>query len=217
MENRRCEQLEVFVIDEDCIIRGLMTIANGWTCFLIAAALMFGAGCAGWGGRMENADDLASSPSMPDVMVMNDGTRVTTPAQWQQRRAEMKAVLEHDLLGAAPPPPGNLVASELDHRTLRHGRVDYWRVKLTFGSDHQLALEAAIFVPTKGAGPFATIVMPWFYPTPGSAVVPTTLPATERRRRSPKRQPIGKTRRKNPSRRTRRGTPSRRRWIADMR
>ena len=43
--------------------------------------------------------DLAARAGMPDVMLMNDGTKVSTPAQWQKRRAEMKKTLEYYFTG----------------------------------------------------------------------------------------------------------------------
>jgi hypothetical protein len=39
---------------------------------------------------------------------MNDGTKVSTPAQWGKRRAEMKQILEYYFAGLAPPPPENV-------------------------------------------------------------------------------------------------------------
>ena len=33
-------------------------------------------------------------PKLPDVLTMNDGTKVTTPAQWKKRRAEIKALFD---------------------------------------------------------------------------------------------------------------------------
>src|SRR6202789_2172110 len=31
-------------------------------------------------------------PKLPDLLTMNDGTKVTTPAQWQKRRAEINGM-----------------------------------------------------------------------------------------------------------------------------
>src|ERR1700689_2269338 len=36
-------------------------------------------------------------PKLPDVLTMNDGTKVTTPAQWKKRRAEIKAMFDEDV------------------------------------------------------------------------------------------------------------------------
>lgn len=38
-------------------------------------------------------------PSLPDPLVMNDGTKVTTPAQWTKRRAEIKELFDREVYG----------------------------------------------------------------------------------------------------------------------
>jgi hypothetical protein len=41
-------------------------------------------------------------PKIPDLLTMNDGTRVTTPAQWNKRREEIKALFDEDVYGKYP-------------------------------------------------------------------------------------------------------------------
>jgi lysophospholipase L1-like esterase len=41
--------------------------------------------------------------SMPDPLVMNDGTKVTRPDQWLQRRAEIVELFEREVYGRIPP------------------------------------------------------------------------------------------------------------------
>src|SRR5690242_17092702 len=41
-------------------------------------------------------------PALPDPLVMNDGTRVTTPAQWAKRRAEIKEFFDREVYGRVP-------------------------------------------------------------------------------------------------------------------
>src|SRR3954471_1804727 len=41
-------------------------------------------------------------PALPDPLVMNDGTRVTTPAQWTKRRAEIKELFDREVYGRVP-------------------------------------------------------------------------------------------------------------------
>ena len=41
-------------------------------------------------------------PKLPDVLTMNDGSRVTTPAQWKKRRAEIKAMFDENVYGKYP-------------------------------------------------------------------------------------------------------------------
>ena len=41
-------------------------------------------------------------PTLPDPLVMNDGTKVTTPAQWTKRRAEIKELFDREIYGRVP-------------------------------------------------------------------------------------------------------------------
>jgi hypothetical protein len=40
-------------------------------------------------GKLPGVDRLPVRSEMPDVMLMNDGTKVTTRAQWEKRREEI--------------------------------------------------------------------------------------------------------------------------------
>ena len=37
-------------------------------------------------GKMPGANELPARTSMPDVLTMNDGTKVSTAQEWQKRR-----------------------------------------------------------------------------------------------------------------------------------
>ncbi|MGC2399233.1 MAG: acetylxylan esterase [Acidobacteriaceae bacterium] len=41
-------------------------------------------------------------PKLPDVLTMNDGTKVTTATQWAKRRAEIQAAFDEDVYGKFP-------------------------------------------------------------------------------------------------------------------
>lgn len=41
-------------------------------------------------------------PDLPDPLVMNNGSRVTTPAQWKARRAEIKELFDREVYGRVP-------------------------------------------------------------------------------------------------------------------
>jgi len=97
---------------------------------------------------------------------MFDGTRVTKRAQWQTRRAEIKAVLEHYELGHAPPPPGNVSGEEIKSATVLDGAAKYRLVHLKFGPNQSVGFDIAIFAAAKG-GPFPTFINPSFFSTPG--------------------------------------------------
>ena len=47
---------------------------------------------------------LPAHSALPDPLVMRDGSRVTTKAGWQSRRApELRALFSHYMYGARPP------------------------------------------------------------------------------------------------------------------
>ena len=120
-------------------------------------------------GTFPDVNDLPVRKEMPDVMTMNDGTKVTTVERWRQRREEMKQILEYYELGHAPPPPGNVTGQDIKSLTLLDGTVKYRLVHLKFGPGGKLGFDIAIFTPAKG-GPFPTIINPSFSSTPGVAV-----------------------------------------------
>jgi hypothetical protein len=115
---------------------------------------------------MPEVKDLPVQKEMPDVMTMDDGTKVATPAQWLARREEMKAILEHYELGHAPPPPGNVSGKDIQTHLVLDGAANFRLVHLKFGPDEKLGFDVAIFTPAKG-GPFPTIINPSFFSTPG--------------------------------------------------
>src|SRR5579859_2306996 len=41
-------------------------------------------------------------PKLPDVLIMNGGTRVETPEQWKTRRAELKVMFDENVYGKYP-------------------------------------------------------------------------------------------------------------------
>ena len=62
---------------------------------------------------MPGVDQLPNRPEMPDVMTLNNGQKVKTAKQWEQRRVEMTNTLNWYALGEAPPPPGNVKGTEV--------------------------------------------------------------------------------------------------------
>jgi hypothetical protein len=119
---------------------------------------------------MPGVRELPVRKEMPDVLVMNDGTRVTTQEQWQKRREEMRRILEYYAVGLAPPPPGNVKGQEIKSEMVLGGKVKYRLVHLTFGPGQTLGLDIGIFTPSSG-GPFPALVMPGGTP-PGATPLP---------------------------------------------
>jgi hypothetical protein len=128
-------------------------------------------------GILPGVKDLPVRKEMPDVMVMNDGTRVTTPQQWKKRREEMKRILAYYAVGQMPPAPGNVKGKEVKSETVLEGSVTYRLIHLTFGppsgekaGDSKLGLDIGIFTPAAG-GPFPAIILQAGSP-PGAALLP---------------------------------------------
>jgi hypothetical protein len=125
-------------------------------------------------GRLPGVNELPARPEMPDVLVMNDGTRVTTARQWPTRRAQVRRTLEYYATGLMPPPPGNVRGIEVLSSTVLDGRARYRLVRLTFGPKGQLSLNVGIFTPA-ARGPFPAVILQGEMP-PGGPVLPRLPP-----------------------------------------
>ena len=125
-------------------------------------------------GTLPGVDQLPVRKELPGVMVMNDGTRVTTRRQWEKRRDEMKRILVYYAIGQAPPAPGNVKGKEVKSEMVVDGAVKYRLVHLTFGPAEKLALDIGIYTPASG-GPFPAIILQSGTP-PGGATLPRLAP-----------------------------------------
>jgi hypothetical protein len=136
-------------------------------------------------GELPGVNELPVRNEMPDVMVMNNGKKVTTVQQWKKRREEIRKILEYYAVGQAPPAPGNVKGKEVLSETALDGRVKYRLVHLAFGPDEKLSLDIGVFTPAQG-GPFPAVIMMGSAP-PGSKALPrlTAPPATGGRGLSP--------------------------------
>ena len=135
-------------------------------------------------GTLPGVKDLPVRTEMPDVMVMNDGTKVTTGQRWEKRREEMKRILEYYAVGQMPPPPGNVKGKEIKSEIVLDGAVKYRLVHLTFGPGEKLSLDIGVYTPV-GGGPSPTIILQ-SGAAPGGSVLPRlpagTQPRPRRRR-----------------------------------
>lgn len=119
---------------------------------------------------LPRAANLPSRPDLPDVFVMNDGTRVTSSAQWPARRAELLATLAHYAVGHTPPAPGNVTGCVVSTQSLAEGKFTYRLIRLTFGPAAKLSLDVGLFTPA-GPGPFPVVIAPAGTP-PGATPLP---------------------------------------------
>jgi hypothetical protein len=120
---------------------------------------------------LAGVEALPVHAAMPDVLTMNDGTKVTTAGQWQKRREEMKRILEYYAVGQMPPPPGNVTGREIQSQSVLDGKVKYRLVRLTFGPKQKLELNIGIFTPIDQKGPFPAVISQSGTP-PGAIALP---------------------------------------------
>src|ERR1035437_9999253 len=120
--------------------------------------------------RMPGVNQLPNRPQMPDVLTMNNGEKVATAAQWNQRRAQIRQILEYYAVGQAPPAPGNVKGREVSSELVMNGKVKYRLVHLTFGRQESLSLDIGIFTPA-GGGPVPAVISPSGSP-PGATRLP---------------------------------------------
>ncbi|MEO7415322.1 MAG: alpha/beta hydrolase family protein, partial [Opitutaceae bacterium] len=110
-------------------------------------------------GDLPGPDQLPVRKEMPDVLTMNDGTKVTTPAQFKERQKEMRKILEYYHVGRMPPAPGNVKGTvTLSEDVEVNGKkYKYRTVHLTFGPEEKLTMDIGIVAPVEG-GPFPTVM-----------------------------------------------------------
>jgi len=125
-------------------------------------------------GTLPGVNELPVRNELPEVLVMNDGTRVTNRRQWLRRREEMKRILSYYAVGLMPPAPGNVKGQEIQAETVADGSVRYRLVRLTFGPARKLSLDIGIFTPAAG-GPFPAIILQNGIP-PGGVRLPRLPP-----------------------------------------
>ncbi len=99
-------------------------------------------------------EQLKPTATLPDPLVMLDGTKVNTKADWENRRKpELKALFQHYMYGRLPPTPSRQSYSEMfrDAKAL-DGKATLSEIKITF-EEPSLAhpLHVLLVVPNKTA------------------------------------------------------------------
>ncbi len=120
-------------------------------------------------------DALPACALLPDLLTAADGTPVRTVADWQRRRHEIRAILDHYQLGSYPPPPPKMLVEELSAcrdeatgGTLKRLRLLYGPVAEGVAAEQGVAwhdystyraaqVHAELYLPP-GEGPFPAVV-----------------------------------------------------------
>ena len=122
-------------------------------------------------GTLPGVNELPSRAALPDLFTFSNGKKVTTRAEWQQRRAEMRRILEYYAVGQMPPAPDNVQGEEIHSELVLSGKARYRLIRLSFGPEHKLQLHIGIFTPTDKQGPFPAIITQAAEP-PGGPILP---------------------------------------------
>lgn len=106
---------------------------------------------------------LPSSPEMPNPVVMLDGTKVTSKADWEaKRRPELKGLFEHYMYGNYPAKPEKVMGKVLFEDAKAFGGKGTLReVEITFGPPEWPKIYLLIATPN-GKTPAACFVGPNF-------------------------------------------------------
>jgi hypothetical protein len=119
---------------------------------------------------------LPAHKEMPDPLTMLDGRRVTTKEQWLKERVpELKALFQHYMYGAMPPPVK--VEAKVEHVNPKAlgGKATLKDITLTLGGKHHIPNQrkgpAPVFVGLNFAGnhtalndPAIRVPRSWMYP-----------------------------------------------------
>ncbi len=102
---------------------------------------------------------LSADDPIPDPLVMKDGTRVTTPAQWEARRAEMlKDILAIQFGHMPTETPEVKVVKVRERRMSRLNNTKARRATITTGPNQEVKITVNMMLPKEGKGPFPVIV-----------------------------------------------------------
>jgi hypothetical protein len=108
-------------------------------------------------GAHRDVGELPASRELPDPFVMASGQRVSSPAEWERRRVEIKEIIQSQQYGHMPPPLGSVGVVEESVQPVAGGLGIERRLELQFGPDDALRLHVALTLP-QGEGPFPVII-----------------------------------------------------------
>jgi hypothetical protein len=110
-------------------------------------------------GDLPGVAQLPSRPDLPDPLMTFQGTRVTSKEQWtEQRRPELKMLIQHYMYGYLPPPARITARIEREDRQALGGKATLKEVTIAFGPPETPRLHLLLVVPSKRKGPAPVFV-----------------------------------------------------------
>lgn len=127
---------------------------------LLLAGLLSGCATATKPVTFPEVSALPSQPAMPNPLVMLDGRRVTSRAQWErERRPELKELFQHYMYGAIPPKPANMKMKVIaEHRDFLGGQATLKLVSLETDGPKALRIDLMLVLPNERRGPVPAFV-----------------------------------------------------------
>ena len=104
---------------------------------------------------------------LPDAMTFLDGRKVTTAADFQERKKEIKDLWCKYYIGHFPDEVPALLSAELIRQVKKEDGSVRKRIKLTFDTPHKKSFEIEVWLPGGGSGPFPLLLtQPRYYQIP---------------------------------------------------
>jgi hypothetical protein len=114
-----------------------------WNCVLILATVQC-ASADDW-KPPASLDSLPPTSELPDLFLFADGEQVESPADWERRRTEMKAILQYYEYGHLPPRPDVVNVEDFESRELPDCNAIEQRMTLVMGAQSRLRMRIAVY------------------------------------------------------------------------
>ena len=104
---------------------------------------------------------MPSIPFLPDPLLLNKNEKnipVKTKAEWEEKRAWIKAQYTHWISGTAPPAPENFRVEKLSERKESGSLIQMFQ--LAFGPGYKAHITVELMIP-EGEGPFPVYMTQW--------------------------------------------------------
>lgn len=123
--------------------------------FVMILLLIFGFGAVGFSDNITKY----STPDLPPLLQLTDGTPVKTPEDWTRRKVELRELMQQYFIGFYPkevPAIRNASVTQVEKKDDGSTRQ---RIQLTFDTPHSVTCEICVWIP-KGKGPFPVLLTP---------------------------------------------------------
>jgi len=109
--------------------------------------------------------ELPEVKELPDPFkLFGSDKRVATQEDWEKRRNEMKALIQHYEYGQGFPLPYNTIGKVTSSSSRFDGKGTYFEADLSMGTNHCVKANVKYIVPTAGEGPYPVLILTSYSP-----------------------------------------------------